>query len=280
MLGKIKHFIHALRPIHWIKNLILFFPVFFGREFNADKFWIMLPVVIGFSLIASAIYCFNDLMDARIESELGTKTKSFEGGAVLVIVVPFLLTVGLLFIPFNLWAFPLIYIAINIGYSLKLKDVFLLDILLILAGYFIRLKLGGELAEVEVSFWLYSMTMIMATYILLFKRYHKQKSKTVRIAQQYHNLNYRRIINIISVVIIVGYLLYTVTPKNIAFIGSPLIIFSALPVAIGILRFNQINFKDKTVNTDPLKIIFSDTSMMVLLGMWLSFFILFLYVQN
>jgi len=163
-----------LRIKHWIKNLFLFAgPFFGGRLFNKETVLMAFPAFIAFSLCASAAYIFNDIKDIEKDKLHSEKMKrpiasgSIRGRDALVIA--FSLIIPSFILSYQIapafFYYILLYLSIQIVYSLYLKHIVLLDIFCIASGFVIRVLAGGVSFNVEVSHWLL-LTMFMISLML------------------------------------------------------------------------------------------------------------------
>lgn len=148
--------IKLLRPQQWVKNLFVFLPMFFyGQLTDAAALKNAVIAFVAFSLVASSVYCFNDLKDA--ESDRKHPKKRFRpiasgavssGQAIACCLVTFLggLSV-LMLLPSDVAlkaAFILIaYAIINLAYCVKLKRVAIIDIVIVALGFVLRILVGG-----------------------------------------------------------------------------------------------------------------------------------------
>jgi decaprenyl-phosphate phosphoribosyltransferase len=164
-----------------VKNLLVFFPLIFaGQLLNAN---LLVKTTFGFfafSFVASAVYIFNDVRDLESDRQHDTKkNRPLASGAVSskkAIALAALLLFAALFIGFlfnnNIyaWIFLFLYLLINVLYSLGLKNVPLLDISIIVAGFILRIVYGGAIASISISSWLYLTVIAMSFYLALGKR--------------------------------------------------------------------------------------------------------------
>ena len=166
--------IKILRIRHWIKNLLLFAAPFFGGNLFLDKTVLMaLPVFLAFSCCASAAYIFNDIRDykkdrlhpVKKERPIASNGISIPQSSLLAIS----LLVSSLILSYSIapafFYLMLSYIFIQIAYSLRLKDIAVVDIFCIASGFVIRVLAGGAAFHVEVSPWLL-LTMFMISLVL------------------------------------------------------------------------------------------------------------------
>jgi decaprenyl-phosphate phosphoribosyltransferase len=167
-------FLRLLRVKHWIKNLFLFAAPFFGGKLFLDKTVAMaIPVFLSFSLGASFVYIFNDINDIEQDKlHPNKKTRPIASGriskrsalsiSILLAIAAFVMSY---FIPGEYFYLLLLYVLIQVAYTLFLKDIPVVDIFCISSGFIIRVLAGGAAFNVAVSHWLL-MTMFMISLVL------------------------------------------------------------------------------------------------------------------
>ena len=178
----LKTLLNLLRIKHWIKNVLIFVPAFFDTSKLSTNNLISLVVgFISFSLMASAIYIFNDIQDIEKDKKHTIKRKrpiasgniSIKTAYYIFIILAIIsLLTSILFLP-NIWPLILllIYFIINILYSKWLKNIPIIDIVIPVAGFIIRILFGGAIVNVNISNWLYLTTM-SASFFMIFE-FHK-----------------------------------------------------------------------------------------------------------
>lgn len=176
----IKEYIRLMRVHHYIKNLLVFAPLACGRQlFLLNKFMGAFAGFMAFCMISSVVYIINDIRDQEkdrlhptkcnrpIASGKVTPNKALILAAMLLIVTVFLeyqvfdiVSCGLL----------ILYLFINLAYSLGLKDLPLLDVAVLTTGFLIRVMYGALITDIEISNWLYLTVITLAFYFSLGKR--------------------------------------------------------------------------------------------------------------
>jgi 4-hydroxybenzoate polyprenyltransferase len=182
-IGRLADLLRLARPWHWIKNGLIFAPVPFALfdktqtvVFDATAFaWGLL----GFSLIASAIYVFNDLIDAQADRlhprKCGRPLAAARVSPAAATVWMLLLLVGgfaataAVGRAAALWLAAL-YAGINALYCLGAKHVPVLDVLMVTSGFVIRVVFGCALVNVAPSPWLLACTCALALFLAFGKR--------------------------------------------------------------------------------------------------------------
>lgn len=176
-------YLKLMRVRHWIKNFLIFFPIVFsGRLF---KMSICLRVSIGFlvfSLTASFIYIFNDMRDMERDKKMeggGKRNRPLASGAVskqgAVLMMGIIAVTILVLFYFNnlgwkFWCCIGCYLFMNIAYSMGMKNIPIIDIVILSSGYLLRLYGGGELAGVRISDWMFLTVMAASFYLGFGKR--------------------------------------------------------------------------------------------------------------
>jgi len=184
-----------MRPKHYIKNGLIFLPLLFSRNLLQPE--LLKTTIYGFllfSLAASIIYIFNDILDAEKDKKHPTKKdRPIASGrvsktkATIFILILTILTITLNYICISSFLpHPLIltYWLLNILYSIHLKNVPILDITILSIGFILRVFFGAALINVVVSDWLYLTIIAMSFYLGLGKRRNeiienKDDSRTV-----------------------------------------------------------------------------------------------------
>lgn len=176
---RLKPFFKLLRPQQWLKNLLVFLPMILSHKLNDLESNLSLAVgFISFSFLASTVYIFNDLLDVSNDRlHYRKKTRPFANGD---ISIPFGVALALLMLAFAFGVaylngpgsnVLLTYLCLNILYSTFLKRQVLIDIFLLTSFYLLRILYGGEVAGVEVSYWLLSFSFFIFTSLAFVKRH-------------------------------------------------------------------------------------------------------------
>jgi len=171
----------ALRPIQWVKNVLLFVPLLLGHEFgNMQKLLACCLAFVAFSACASAVYVLNDLLDIEADRHHPVKRKRpFASGALPIAYGPLLvagclafgITLSLVALPGEFAAYVGLYLVVNCLYSFWLKQKLVLDVLLLAGMYVLRIIMGGVAAELVVSEWLMALSMFLFTSLAFAKRH-------------------------------------------------------------------------------------------------------------
>ena len=250
--------IRALRPRQWTKNGLVFIPFLFA----VDLAWspatleevpgVLLRVAlaaIAFCALSAAVYLFNDLLDRNADRNHPIKRlRPLASGrvtaavAVASMILGVAIGLGLLALAGGLLAgIGLLYLVLNAGYSLGLKRLVILDVLLVGSGYVIRTVVGALVIGVIPSPWLYATTGAAALFIVLGKRFaevrlagdHPESQRPV--LGQYPLPFVGQLLNISAATALVSYSLYTIEAANLPENNAMLLTIPL--VAFGLFRY-------------------------------------------
>jgi 4-hydroxybenzoate polyprenyltransferase len=176
----LRDLIALARPKHWAKNAFVFMPVPFGLaaggSFDPLSFAIGLA---GFSLVNSSVYAFNDVADAEQDRRHPTKRERPVAAGRVTPALALAWSIGLALAGVALaWiaghnfglAVVLVYLALNLIYSLGGKNVALLDVFILSSGFVLRVLFGTALIHVSPSNWLLLCSSSLALFLALTKR--------------------------------------------------------------------------------------------------------------
>ncbi|WP_110050645.1 decaprenyl-phosphate phosphoribosyltransferase [Chitinophaga sp. S165] len=287
-------YLKLLRPSHWAKNLFLYIPLFFAGEiFDLHKVAELLVGFFAFSLTASSIYVINDYKDVEADRLHPVKCKRpIASGAVSKPAALFFfvlcLAIGgvLAYYVKPKFAFVVgIYFIINLLYSFGLKNISILDILILSAGFVLRVKAGGVAATVAVSEWLMIMVFLLALFMAIAKRrddvlIKTQSGQDMRKAAKGYNMDFMNVmLALVSAVIIVAYLMYTMAPETMARFGTYRLYYTCLFVIGGLLRYLQITYVENNTGS-PTKILYKDRFIQLTILLWVLSFYVIIYLPT
>ncbi|MXV16172.1 UbiA prenyltransferase family protein [Hufsiella ginkgonis] len=294
-MKKITSLIKLLRVHQWTKNFFIFLPAFFGLKLVQQHILVnAILAFIGFSLVASSIYIFNDLNDIE-EDKLHPKKKSrpLASGAVTktegIIAMLFFCAAGCAIFVWGIkntdvLIFIAYYIVQNILYSLKFKQKAITDVVMISLGFIVRILIGSWVTDTDLSHWIILMTFLLALFLALAKRrddvliFLETGNKTRKNVEGY-NLEFLNVgITIMASVVIICYIMYTVSPEVVAKTG-PDLYYTALFVILGIIRYLQITFV-WNLSGSPTMILLRDRFLQASIVGWVSSLGVILYYHS
>ncbi|MDF1877128.1 decaprenyl-phosphate phosphoribosyltransferase [Sulfurimonas sp. SAG-AH-194-L11] len=280
-----KNLITLLRPHQYVKNLFIFAPLIFAFNFNEESVLNATLAFILFSLLASSIYVLNDFMDIEEDKKHPTKkNRPLASGAISLTTANFIFLglssttlIATYLFSTPLFAVLVMYFVLNILYSFRLKHIAIVDIFIIATGFVLRLFAGAQVTETPLSMWIIIITFLLAIFLALAKRRDDVllsiEGKETRKNIDGYNLEFvNAAMVLMSGVVIVSYLQYTVSPAVIARLGNEYLYLTTLFVILAILRYMQITFVEQQSGS-PSKIVLKDTFIKVTLLLWLISFV-------
>jgi 4-hydroxybenzoate polyprenyltransferase len=273
-------YIREMRPRQWVKEAFIFAPLVFALRFLDGAAVARTAAMTGaFILAAGGVYVINDLADRERDRRHPQKRlRPIASGEIPVYAAwlfATLLLAGALVSGFVLGIGSLIvliaYIAMNVLYSFGLKRRPLLDVMIVAAGFLIRVIAGGVVIGVEVSRW-----MLLSTFFLaLFIAFGKRRSEMTAFSREEwsHSVLRKYNIDVVDPLIyisasltIITYSLYTVLGTGGNRAGSYL--FVTIPfVVYGIFRYLQLIHQQNSED-DPAELLLHDRPIKVCVVLW------------
>jgi len=244
----------------------------------------------AFSLTASAIYTLNDYHDIEEDREHPKKKNrplaSGDISKVQAIVIMIALAIAgfalMFYISLNAVAILAAYVIMNIAYSLSLKHVAILDVVIIAIGFVLRLFIGSAVTGIHLSMWIVIMTFLLALFMALAKRrddvlIYLETGKKMRKVIDGYNLQFLdAAMAIMASVVIVAYTIYTTSTEVVERFHSQYLYLTAIFVILGIMRYLQIAFVHLDSGT-PTRIVLKDSFMQLTIAAWIISFVWILY---
>jgi 4-hydroxybenzoate polyprenyltransferase len=277
----IKAIIKTMRPRQWTKNVFVLAPLVFDRQLtNPTALARSLAGMLLFCLISSCVYVLNDIMDVNSDRMHPVKkNRPIASGALPIKGAYFLVAVLLLItVPLSFWLSPaygiiaLIYFGINLAYSIWLKHIPLIDVLIIAACYVLRVAAGVVLITVErFSPWLYIVTTLFALFIGFGKRRAElsllegEAKSHRRVLDGYNIPLLDQLITIVSGTTVVAYSLYTFTAPNIP--ANHAMMLTIPFILYGIFRYLWL-INVKHAGGAPEELVFTDRPLQITILLW------------
>lgn len=293
ILRSVKYLFISMRPQQWIRNILIFLPLIFGKKlFVSDA---SLKTAMGFlifSLATGAVYIINDILDFKKDAFHPTKClRPIASGKVAIRqawTVSYILiavSTGLSFLlNINFTWIIIYYYLLNFIYTSFLKNLVIIDVLCIANFYLIRIIAGIVIAEVAPSIWIIFITVLLAMFVALTKRRQefvslKDRSTLHRSVLARYNLFFVNwTIAIITILIFIMYTLYAFWPTTVEKFKTTHMAYSIPFVYGGIARYLYLSYKSNK-EWDPLQFIFSDRIMQFNLMLWLIICIAVIYFK-
>jgi 4-hydroxybenzoate polyprenyltransferase len=282
--------IRLFRPKQWIKNGFVAAPLFFTPDkVNAASLLDVLAGVAVFCMVASAVYCLNDLRDAEADRNHPVKkARPIASGAIspatAMVLMALLLAGGA---ALGAWRVPVIlwvvgaYFATNIAYTLHLKHIAILDVLTVAFGFVLRVEAGALIIDIEPSAWILIVTGLLALFIALAKR----RDDIVRDLDAVHRKSLDgytlpfldgSLMAVLST-LLVSYLIFTTDQAVMARLGSAQLYFTGPFVIAGVLRYLQLTLVYERSGS-PTDLVYRDLGLQLSIAGWLATFVWLLYL--
>lgn len=286
---KIRDFLSLIRAKQYIKNLIIFAPLFFGQQlFNMKLFMPTLVSFFAFSMIASFIYIVNDIVDMSQDRPHPQKSlRALVSGKITVktaLIIAFLmLSTGLLVeYAINIKALYvfLAYIFLNIFYCYKGKYIAILDIFIVSFGYILRLMIGAACTNIFLSKWIIIITFLLGIFLVISKRRNDIKYIDLNVRKNLDNYNLQFIditMGILIAVTIVSYIQYTISFNVMNYFQNEYLYITTIFVLFGLLRYLQVALV-KNESYSPVELFYKDRFLQLTFLGWVITFLWMIYL--
>ena len=282
-----------LRPHQWVKNTFIFIPLFFGGSlFDMADWTSSLVAFVAFSFAASAIYSINDIVDVEADKKHPKKCKRpIAAGLVSkrqARLLAIILAIAALALPFllNNWMLSVViavYLAMNLCYCIRLKHYAIIDVCIVAMGFVMRIVAGGVATDIVLSRWIVMMTFLLTLFLSFAKRRDdvlimNETGMAPRKNTSRYNLTFiNQAITITGGVMLVCYIMYTVSPEVIERFNSPNLYMTSFFVILGLLRYIQLTVVDER-SGEPTRLVLSDRLIQLIIAGWIISFAIIIYM--
>ncbi len=276
-----KHYFKLMRVHHYIKNILIFAALACsGQIFDYKKLLVCLAGFAAFCMLSSVVYIINDIRDIDKDRLHPTKCKRpIASGAVSKksawVLAAILIALSLVC---NYFAFKvestlilILYFGLNLAYSFGLKNVPILDITILVAGFLIRILYGAWITDITISNWLYLTVIALAFYFALGKRRNELKQndsgETRKVLKAYPINFLNRNMYMCMTLANVFYALWSMDEKTVASYGTQNLIFTVPIVLLITLKYSLDVEGDS--DGDPVEVLIHDKVLLVLCAVYL-----------
>ncbi len=251
-MGHLRSLISLIRPLQWIKNLLVFSGILFGGSLSHLSLWIAVSTTaVAFCLVSSSIYVLNDIFDRHRDRAhpkkkfrpIASEVVSLREGWVLTSVLGVIgLCLGYVVSPEAL-VILFAYLLLNIAYTISLKHVVIIDVFCISAGFMLRVLAGTIGVGIPPSKWLVLCGIMVTLFLGFAKRRAEISSKKFsqkdhrEVLSDYSPILLDQLITISIAGTILTYSLYTMSPETIAVHQTENLIFTVPFVIYGLFRY-------------------------------------------
>ncbi len=280
----------SLRPHQWTKNLFVLAALAFSKHlFDGDAVVRASAAFLVFCALSGAVYVVNDLADVERDrlhpvkrarpiasGALGVPTARAAAGFLVALG---LLAAGALGQGFMLCA--LVYLALNLAYSLGLKDVVIIDVLAIAIGFVLRAVAGALAIQVVFSDWLLVCTILLALFLALAKRRHElvtlpDAAGHRAILAEYSPYLLDQMIAVVTASCLTAYAFYTLAPETVAKYRTDRLALTIPFVIYGIFRYLYLVHR-KEQGGSPSDALLTDRPLLLAVALWAASVVLIVY---
>jgi len=280
-----------MRPAQWTKNFLLFAGLLFSH--NLLSLVLLLKVVAGFGifcLLTGGIYIINDLVDLKKDQQHPLKRqRPIAAGKLSVSLakkIAVILLISSLVLAYELdSSFALVclsYAGMMLAYTVYLKKIAILDVIVISLGFVLRAVAGAVIIHVEISPWLLVCTLFLSLFLVLSKRRHEMVLLGKEANNHRHSLSeyspqlLDQMIAVVTGSALLAYTLYTLAPRTQTEVGTTYLITTIPFVIFGIFRYLYLVYKGNQ-GGNPEILILSDKPLVLDVVLWIVVVVLILY---
>lgn len=280
----------SLRPRQWVKNVFVFAGLVFAQKLFTPAAGAAAATFVVFCGLSGAVYLLNDVADRDKDRLHPTKRRRPIASGRLSVRVG--VTVALALIAAGLGASfaiapPLAavsagYVALLIAYSVWLKHIVIVDVLVVSAGFVLRAVAGAVAIHVEISGWLLICTILMALFLAVGKRRHEYLTLADAAARhrpilaQYSAGLLDQMIAVVTASTVTAYALYTMSPETVAKFRTQLLPVTLPFVLYGIFRYLYLLYR-RELGGNPSELFLNDRPLLLNTLLWVLAVLLVIY---
>ncbi|APU61343.1 decaprenyl-phosphate phosphoribosyltransferase [Clostridium botulinum] len=285
----IKGIIALMRPKQWIKNFFVFAAIIFsGNLTNKSILKNNIITFILFCLTSSTIYILNDIVDLEKDKKHPEKkNRPLPSGRVsksiaIIMNIVILFTVlfcSYKFVDYKIMYIYLLYIVMNIFYCFKLKNVVILDVMVITFGFVLRMESGSLATKVSVSPWLFLCTILLSLFLALNKRKSEiitlkdKRGSHRKILEEYSVELIDNMLTIVTPSILISYCIYTFSS-----VQSKRMMYTIPFVLYGIFRYQYL-MNNHNLGGKPEDVFGKDKPFLVNMVLWVISVVVIIYFK-
>lgn len=312
MKKKVRDYLRLLRPRQWSKNFAIYAAVTFGGQLFIPANFV--TVTYGFFIfcsLSSAIYVINDIFDINKDRlhpfkkyrPIANGDISIPSAIVVALILSTIAIIGSTFISPAFFLLTLVYMALQILYSILLKNIAVIDILALAGGYILRVYAGEFLSGYHISVWLLLTTISLSLFLAIGKRRREltlvSEGSTKNVALIRKSLSHysERLLDVYTSIFatstFISYSLFTFLENSHRFTITNDLLFpdflpsslnqrkwlmiTIIPVVYGLMRYMQ-DIYEKHEGESPEKVLFSDKPLLLTIVIWAFLVIGIIYV--
>ncbi len=294
MKSKLMGALRIIRIRQWVKNFFVLIPVFFGGAmFDTSLIAAGVLTMLAFCFAASAVYCLNDIIDVEADRAHPVKCmRPVASGQVSVteayLLMGVMAVLSMVVLSFltewrSVGGIVVFYLILNVVYCIRLKDLAIVDVCVVAFGFVLRILAGGLATDIQLSKWIVLMTFLLTLFLSFAKRRDDVlRMEATGVAPRKNTIRYNltfinQAITITGTVMLVCYIMYTVSPETLANFHNDYLYLTSVFVLLGLLRYIQIAVVDKK-SGDPTKVILKDRAIQLIVAAWFMAFLFIIYI--
>lgn len=279
MIGNIKDIMVSMRPRQWTKNGFVFAGLIFSKSFfKPDSVLRAVIAFFLFSLVSGSLYIFNDVIDRDKDLHHPVKCKRpiasgrlHIAGAMIAALLIIIVSLSASYcLDAKLFLILLAYSVLVFAYSIKLKNIVILDVIILSMGFVLRTAGGAVVIGVWISPWLILCTTLLALFLALMKRKNELRvladgaANHRKILQEYTPEMIDRMLSVVTSTTLMSYSLYTFSA------GKSSYMMLTIPfVLYGIFRYQYLA-SAKEMGGSPELVLLQDKPLLVDLILWVA----------
>lgn len=306
-----RDYLRLLRPRQWMKNLAVFAAITFGGQLFVPS--VFLTVSFGFIIfccLSSAIYVINDIFDVKKDRihpfkrfrPLANKDISIPSAVIVACILTTIALIGSFVISPAFFLLTIVYLLLQISYSMLLKNIAVIDILALAGGYILRVYAGEFLTGYHISVWLLLTAISLSLFLAIGKRRSEltlvSTSSSAQIAAMRKTLSHysERLLDVYASIFatstFITYSFFTFLENSRRFtitndlffpdflpsyLQRKWLMITIIPVVYGLMRYLQ-DIYEKHEGESPEKVLLSDRPLLLTVILWIFLVIIITYV--
>jgi 4-hydroxybenzoate polyprenyltransferase len=290
-MNSFRSYVKLMRPTQWLKNGFVLMPiVFVGHLFDFEELIKVAAMTLVFCFASSTTYIMNDYIDIEQDRlhplkrnrPLASGSASPRGAFILagLLIIAGLVLLVAVRAPFTCYLVVAVYLALQILYSVRLKNIVMIDVLTISLGFLLRVFAGGWVINVSVSSWLILCTFSVAIFLALGKRRHEVvmlSGKAIGhrpVLEQYSVGLLDQLVQVVTTSTLIFYCLYSVIGVGVQ---SEKMMLTIPLVTYGIFRYLYLIYGKKEGGS-PTALLLSDRPLLGCVALWVMVCIGIMYL--
>ena len=284
MINMLMSLIKLARPAQWLKNGVVLAALIFGSDIsNLQHVTTSLLAVAVFCLLSSAVYTLNDLVDRQKDRQHPIKrNRPLASGrvpitlaATMIVLLPVVGLLAALYINLQFLIVCTVFLILNIVYSVKLKNIVIIDVMSIAISFVLRAYAGAVAINVPASKWLMINALLLALFLGFGKRRHElvmlEDGATAhrQSLERYSPYLLDQLIGVVTAAVVVMYMLYTFSTEVSTKLGTENLFLTIPFVVYGIFRYQYLIHKEEKGGS-PTRTMIEDTPLLVNVILWLA----------